>query len=349
MVTMTRIVLMPIPGYLLYGESRELMAALAATVILGLTDWIDGIMARKEGPSVLGGLLDPIADKIFIAVIYLPLTERGVIAPWMTACIFCRDFIVTALRTSLSLREAPMRTSKLAKYKTAIQMVGIGYIILFLAFAQTPRSIYVWLSLSLPIALPLGLILYRAIQGIKQGPRSRTMIALMIFALLLWIFLGPNYATQVYLYIITGLTVFSGFSYFADAWSALRGTPGSYKEFIRFLLEGILVPIAFVLLLGKYDATNMSLMIILVITLELAMGGLGNLLAEHKVVPQFRWIALKSSLQLLCAILALCLYYFEISVSFPLGEMAIAAAFLATLISSIASYIRHRDIYLTVL
>lgn len=349
MVTMTRIVLMPIPGYLLYGESRALMAALVATVILGLTDWVDGIMARKEGPSVLGGLLDPIADKIFIAVIYLPLTERGVIPAWMTACIFCRDFIVTALRTSLSLRDAPMRTSLIAKYKTAIQMVGIGYVILFQAFADTPRSIYVWLAISVPMALPLGLILYRAITGQKQGPRSRTMLALMIFAFALWAILGPEMSTIIYLYIITALTVYSGLSYLIDAWSAIKGTPGSYKEFLRFLLEGFLVPIAFVLLLGKYDAVNMSLFIILVITIELAMGGLGNLLAEHKVAPKFRWTALKSTLQLLCATVALSIAYLNIQFEFPMGETAIALAFLVTLLSGIFSYIRHREVYLRVL
>ena len=119
MVTIARIVLMPIPGYMLYQGAQPLFACIGVIFLLGITDYIDGIMARREGPTVLGGLLDPIADKIFIAVIYLPLTERymegwdrAVVPMWMTMCIFCRDFLVTSLRTSLMLRDAPMPRRK---------------------------------------------------------------------------------------------------------------------------------------------------------------------------------------------------------------------------------------------
>ena len=102
---------------------------------------------------MLGGLLDPIADKIFIAVIYLPLTDRGVIPVWITAAMFARDFAVTTLRSSLSLRDAPMRTAVLAKYKTAIQMTGVGYIILFMAHVTQPDAFLVWFAITAPIAL----------------------------------------------------------------------------------------------------------------------------------------------------------------------------------------------------
>jgi len=132
-LTLARIVLMPIPGWLLYQGAPYLFVCLAVIFVLGLTDWFDGIIARRQGPTVLGGLLDPIADKIFVAVIYLPLAERfvpewgrAVIPIWMTCCIFVRDFLVTSLRTSLLLRDAPMRTSQLAKLKTAAQMLGVA-------------------------------------------------------------------------------------------------------------------------------------------------------------------------------------------------------------------------------
>ena len=105
-MTLARIVLMPIPGWLLYQGASYLYACVAAIFVIGITDWLDGIVARRQGPTVLGGLLDPIADKIFVAVIFLPLAERAVpewgravIPMWMTCCIFVRDFLVTSLRT----------------------------------------------------------------------------------------------------------------------------------------------------------------------------------------------------------------------------------------------------------
>lgn len=347
MVTLTRIVLMPIPGYLLYGGASELVVALVAIGLLGLTDWIDGIMARREGPSVLGGLLDPIADKIFITVIYLPLTELGIIPPWMTACIFCRDSIVTALRTSLSLRDAPMRTSTLAKFKTAMQMIGIGYIVLYLAFASEPNSYWVWAVVTVPIFMPLSVILYRLIKQQKQGLRSLMLFTLTVLAMTAWYFAGPHMATIITLYVITGMTVISGFSYLVDAWSALKGKPGSIKEILRFILDGLLVPVVFVYLLGRYNAVGMSAMIILILTLELTVSGLENLLASKKITPRFRWMAVKSISQLALAGTALALDILDVVSALPLGESCIVAAMLVTITYFVLSFWRNRSVYRT--
>ncbi|MCP4599416.1 MAG: CDP-alcohol phosphatidyltransferase family protein [Proteobacteria bacterium] len=347
MVTVTRIVLMPIPGYLLYSNSfDDLFVAMIFIIILGLTDWVDGIMARREGPSMLGGLLDPVADKIFIAAIYLPLTDRGIIPVWLTVCIFARDFLVTTLRTSLSLRDAPMRTSTLAKFKTAMQMIGIGYVILYLTFANDPASIWVWAFIIGPIALPTSLIVYRLIKRQKQGLRSNTMAFLMIVAVTIRVLFGPYLATQITVYVITAMTVISGFSYLVDAWSALKGAAGSYREMMRFALDGLLIPVSFVLLLGRYETAYMSMAIILVITLELTVGGLGNLLASHKITPRFRWMALKSILEVGFAVTALALWYFEVDTGLPVGEMCIICALLVAGIYSVISFWRHRATYL---
>jgi CDP-diacylglycerol--glycerol-3-phosphate 3-phosphatidyltransferase len=300
-ITIARVVLMPIPGWMLYstGGDAHLLATLGVLLALGLTDWVDGIIARREGPTVLGGLLDPIADKIFVAAIYLPLTERGLVPLWMTVAIFSRDFLVTALRTSLSLRGAPMRTSTLAKFKTAIQMLGIGYVILY---AGAPRA---WFTLPLicaPIAFPLGLILYRLATGKEQGRRSLWMAGLFGAAVGGYLAFGPAVAGVATLWLITGMTVISGFSYLVDAWAALRGRPGSLRELLRFALDGLLVPVALLLLLGRFDTPGASTALILAVVLELASGGLANFLASLKIAPRFRWIAIKSLLQVgLCA------------------------------------------------
>jgi cardiolipin synthase len=344
MVTIARIVLMPIPGYMLYGGSSVLLASLAVIGVLGLTDWLDGIMARREGTSVLGGLLDPIADKIFIAVIYLPLTERGVIPLWMTICIFSRDFLVTSLRTALMLRDAPMRTSTLAKFKTAIQMLGIGYVILYLS---APEAWYAWAMVIGVVAVPGALILYRLIRRQKQGPRSMTMFALFIFAVALRRIAGPEWASLGSLVIITGMTVISGFSYLMDAWGALRGKPGSFKEVGRFALDGLAMPVAVLLLVGRFETGWTSVALILTITLELASGGLGNLLASKKIQPRFRWIALKSSLQVLFAVAAFAVGHWALFPGLPVGEACVGAILGVTAVFAALAFWRHRKVYLS--
>ncbi len=345
MLTVARIVLMPIPGYLLYGGASELFAALVAIIVIGLTDWLDGIMARREGPSVLGGLLDPIADKIFIAMIYLPLTDQGVVPVWMTASIFARDFVVTGLRTSLSLRDAPMRTSLLAKFKTAIQMVGIGYVLLYYTFRDDPDSIWVWTMISLPIALPLSLIVYRFFTRKKQGLRSATMVALMTLAVLMRVILGPETASIVTLWMVTIMTVVSGFSYIMDGWSALVGKSGSFGELLRFLFDGIVIPVVFIVLLGRCEGILTSIAIISMITLELALGGLGNLLGSQKTRPPYKIMAIKSLLQVALGGAALALSFIASQQTLIINSSIIAAAAI-TLIFSLAEFWRHRDAYL---
>jgi CDP-diacylglycerol--glycerol-3-phosphate 3-phosphatidyltransferase len=347
-ITIARIVLLPGFCYLLYleGGVGHMFLILGITLALGLTDWLDGIIARKEGTTVLGSLLDPIADKIFIAVIYLPLTEKGLIPLWMTACIFSRDFLVTSLRTSMLLRRAPMRTSTLAKFKTAIQMFAIGYVILY-HFAP-----YAWFAeplVAAPIVVPLAVVIYRLIRREPQGKRSLTMLGLFVVGLLMYRILGPALASTVTLWIVTALTVVSGGSYLVDAWSALRGQQGSFKEIGRFVLDGLLVPIVLLLLLGRQDAPGMSAVIIGAFTLELAGNGLANFLASEQIAPRFRWIAAKSALLVVLSGVALYLWWFDIELAWPVAEACVWGVLAVTVIFAIVGFWRHRRTYLRVI
>ena len=356
-LTLARIVLMPIPGWLLYQGASHLFACLAAILLLGLTDWLDGIMARREGPTVLGGLLDPIADKIFVAVVYLPLTERfvgawgrDVIPMWMACCIFVRDFLVTSLRTSLLLRDAPMRTSALAKFKTAAQMLGGGYIIMY--YAVTLAGLSAWatyVAVLAPIAVPLSLMVFRFARGRKQGRRSLTMAGLMAAEAALRLAAGANWASWITLLGITVVTVLSGLSYLTDAWTALRGKSRGFREIGRFALDGVLVPLAFLLLLGRCSGFGVSAMIITSITLELAAGGLANLLASHKIAPRFRWIAIKSVLQIALCGLALAGSFALVRLPAAASYALVAAAAAVTLGFAILSFVRNKDQYIRAL
>lgn len=355
MVTIARIVLMPIPGYLLYQGIPELYVALLAIILLGITDWIDGLMARRDGPTVLGGLLDPIADKIFIAVCFIPFGERiipgtsAIAFPvWLLILMFCRDFLVTSLRTSMSLRDAPMRTSMLAKFKTAIQMAAAGYLLIIIIGALhspgTQITFYFFAGVSVP---PTLYVLYRwIVKGKKPGLKSYTMVSLMVGFATLYYLADIEWCTFLTVLGITCLTVFSGFSYLVDTFSALKGQPGGVREAGRFILEGILVPTAFLLPLGMYDAPGMTTLIILAITLELATGGLANLLASKKVQIKFRWLVLKSSLEVLFAGGAFLVGKLQLELAFPLGKTLLASATIVAIINTVVSFIRHRKVYL---
>ena len=195
--------------------------------------------------------------------------------------------------------------------------------------------------------LPLGLILYRLIKGRRQGPRSATLLFLMMICAAIRVHFGPNVAMHWSIYAILVMTVVSGFSYLVDGWSALKGRPGSYKEVMRFVLDGVLVPVAFVQVLGFHLATFTSISSILIITLELIVGGLGNLLASQKRTPGFRLMAAKSISQLALASFALLVAAIDVSDSAFLGEVSIALALAITLIYTILSFWRHRRAYLT--
>ena len=348
MVTLTRIILMPIPGLLLYRESTALAVALVMIVVLGLTDWLDGILARREGPSVLGGLLDPIADKIFIAMIYLPLADVGIIPIWVTVCIFVRDFLVTSLRTTLSLRSAPMRTSTLAKHKTAIQMTGIGYVVLFLCLKNVPETPLLWAWMFSPIVLPLGLIVYRLVKRIKQGMRSWSMVFWLSVAFTIRYNSTPEGAIGIFIYIIGALTVYSGISYLVDAWGALKGSKGIFRELIRFVAEGVLVPALYISLLGQGYHGIVSAAIITIVALELCMGGLGNLLASQKNTVRLDIAAAKLSVQVVLGFVA----FFGSSVQstalgLALSEWVVLFATILTVAYTVVSFWRHRQAYLT--
>src|SRR5688572_4691392 len=131
---------MPLLSWLIYQgasggfhDDPYMWSALIAGTLIGCTDWVDGMLARKYGPTVLGGLLDPIADKVFIAFAYVPFADDavGLVPAWAIALMFTREVFITSLRSAYELRNLTLKTSYLAKVKTWTQMQGIGVMLLF--------------------------------------------------------------------------------------------------------------------------------------------------------------------------------------------------------------------------
>lgn len=128
-VTGGRILALPIPCIMLiYGSRGWQYLAFGLFLFLGVLDLYDGILARRQGPTKFGAMLDPLADKMFIVCVLVPMAALEVAPVWLPAAVVGREYLVTALRSLTALRDQSIRTSVLAKLKTSIQMAGLGFI-----------------------------------------------------------------------------------------------------------------------------------------------------------------------------------------------------------------------------
>jgi cardiolipin synthase (CMP-forming) len=107
--------------------------ALAVFIAAGVTDYLDGYYARIwHQHSAFGRMLDPIADKLLVASCLLMLAADQSIngrALWAAIVILCREILVSGLREYLAALRVSVPVTKLAKWKTTIQLVAIGFLI----------------------------------------------------------------------------------------------------------------------------------------------------------------------------------------------------------------------------
>ncbi|MGV6872899.1 CDP-diacylglycerol--glycerol-3-phosphate 3-phosphatidyltransferase [Pseudochelatococcus sp. B33] len=115
---------------------RELEMRWAALVIFALaaiTDYLDGYLARAwSQQSALGRMLDPIADKLLVAASLLMLVADGTIRSWSlwaAIIILCREILVSGLREFLAELRVSVPVTRVAKWKTAVQLVALAFLI----------------------------------------------------------------------------------------------------------------------------------------------------------------------------------------------------------------------------
>ncbi len=124
-LTLLRILLLPLPCALLFLESCSAkIAALGLGSLLGITDYLDGVLARRARKiSPIGTLLDPVADKIFITAVYFTLVYLHYFSFLPVALILSREVIVSYLR---SWFPEETRVITITKLKTTFQMLIAG-------------------------------------------------------------------------------------------------------------------------------------------------------------------------------------------------------------------------------
>jgi cardiolipin synthase (CMP-forming) len=107
--------------------------ALAIFIAAGISDFLDGYFARIwEQQSSLGRMLDPIADKLLVASCLLMLGAEKTIHGWSllaAVVILCREILVSGLREYLAELRVSIPVTRLAKWKTTMQLVAVGFLI----------------------------------------------------------------------------------------------------------------------------------------------------------------------------------------------------------------------------
>ncbi len=105
--------------------------ALGVFALAAITDFLDGIIARKKGiVTRFGKLMDPLADKILVASGFIMLTGLGVIPAWVTVIVVARDFLLNTLRMFGTEAGETIAAGVTGKIKTAFQMLTIVFAVL---------------------------------------------------------------------------------------------------------------------------------------------------------------------------------------------------------------------------
>lgn len=131
-LTVSRIGLIPILVAVLLTKfpGREYLG-LGIFLLAGLTDFLDGYFARRNGETTtIGALLDPIADKLLMSAAFISLVELNLAPSWIVTCIVGREFAVTALRMIALEKGRAIAANSLGKVKTTTQIIAISILIL---------------------------------------------------------------------------------------------------------------------------------------------------------------------------------------------------------------------------
>ncbi len=158
LLTYSRIVAVPLVVGCLYWQSILggplwlRWVALFIFISAGVTDFLDGYLARKWGEqSTFGRMLDPIADKLLVSSCLLMLAADGTIrgwSLWAAIVILCREILVSGLREYLAELRVSVPVTQLAKWKTTLQLVAVG----FLVAGEAGDAV-------VPVVTPIGLTL----------------------------------------------------------------------------------------------------------------------------------------------------------------------------------------------
>jgi len=112
-------------------------SALIIFLIAGLTDFVDGEVARRYGIITnFGKLMDPLVDKIMMAAAFISLVPLKAVPAWAATTVVARDFLITGLRLMAASKGRVLPAERLGKQKTSWQIITIIFFLAILAASE---------------------------------------------------------------------------------------------------------------------------------------------------------------------------------------------------------------------
>jgi cardiolipin synthase (CMP-forming) len=163
-LSLVRLFMVPIVVALLLARADGLAAAFF--VLAALTDFLDGRLARRAGPTCLGQILDPVADRLMLSSVAVVLAVRGLLPAWVVAILVGRDLL--ALIGSIVVG-SKVRVNRVGKVATAVLMGAIALVVLIPGMVVGEIMFYAGFGLS----IVAGLMYLRSVRRILGGGEVR--------------------------------------------------------------------------------------------------------------------------------------------------------------------------------
>ena len=137
-LTISRICLTPLFLALMFAEDWYLRSlAVVVFAIASLTDLYDGRLARtRNAVTEFGSFMDPLADKILVTSALIALVLSRIVHFWLVIPIVVRDVLITGMRLRGAYHGHQMETSRLAKWKTTVQLLTVVIILLVIGLQE---------------------------------------------------------------------------------------------------------------------------------------------------------------------------------------------------------------------
>jgi CDP-diacylglycerol--glycerol-3-phosphate 3-phosphatidyltransferase len=145
LLTLFRIFVTPLFFILFFYFPTRVFSLLASLLfaLASLTDFLDGYIARRWNlETSLGKFLDPLADKLLVAVALIMLIPLDRVPSWMVAVIIGREILVTGLRVVAVTEGMVISASRLGKYKTVLQILSVICLLIHYEYYLNIQSSY---------------------------------------------------------------------------------------------------------------------------------------------------------------------------------------------------------------
>ena len=162
-LSLLRLFMVPMVVALLLGGVDGLAAELF--VLAALTDFLDGRIARRAGPTRLGRILDPVADRLMLSSVAVVLAIRGLLPAWAVAILVGRDLLALAGSVVVG---GKIRVNRVGKAATAVLMVAVAFVVI------SPGKVgEIMFYAGFVLSVAAGLLYIKSLRQIQKGSEHR--------------------------------------------------------------------------------------------------------------------------------------------------------------------------------